>query len=87
MNRYRSLYKFSYSNLRWTGYKYGTVYVPRQLKVSLDVKEKTWVWAYQGADGARLSLQEEAGEVEHKDHHMVVQQRGIHLRNVKQSIS
>jgi hypothetical protein len=54
--------------------------------VSLDVKEKTWAWAYQGADGAGLPLQEEAGEVEHKDHHMVVQQRGVHLHNVKKKL-
>ena len=34
----------------------------------------------QGADGAGLPLQEEAGQVEHDEHHMVVQQCWVHLR-------
>ncbi len=36
------------------------------LKLSLKVEEENWAWAYQGADGAGLPLQEEASEVELK---------------------
>ena len=44
---------------------------------------KVFLQPYQWADGARLPLQEEASQVEHDEHHMVVQQGGVHLVDVQ----
>ncbi len=57
---------------------FGTLDVPEQAALTAGANEQNCDKKHNAADGARLALKEEAGEVEHHQHNVIVEERRVH---------